>query len=616
MTQASPSPDANANLSIGEFVRVARRFWPFVARYKRKYFLGLLLILIAVPLAQFSVFLTRDLTDRVFLATDQTVDVRWATLLKILGLQASFWLLSSLLATAREVLEWYVSMRSTYDLRMAFYRHLYRLPLSFLQQRPPGEHVYRATEDIGPRDGDGYAPGLMGMIARMSPQLFEAAYGVLWSGILLCLIDPRLAMLLATYVVPFSICAHLMYDKMRKTAFGMRLRAETEAAVLRDSVGGLRTIKSAGRRALQRRLYARAASDTKRWQNQLSFQTVLATQGVVWAFRWMFNIVCFVYMANRVIEGNATVGDWVASMLLINEAQVPLEKAVQLVQQIRVQMVPAQRVLQTLDVEPSLGDISGAAELGPALGTIQFRTVDFAYVPGLPVLQGVDIDIDQNTHTGIVGPSGAGKSSLMGLLLRIYEPTSGEVLVDGIPVSDLRLASLIDQCAVVPQQTYLYEGTIRDNVMYGDPKATPEDFEEACRASGVAEFVAKQEKGYETWIGEGATLSGGERQRIGIARALIRHPRILILDEATASLDSQTEAEILDCLHEVSKGRTTITIAHRLKAVSDCDQIVVLDAGRVVQLGSHQELLEVDGVYRRLWQTQAEETESVVSPHV
>lgn len=603
-------PTPKADLSIREFVRVARRFWPFAARYRAKVWLGLLLIALSVPLTQFSIFLTRDLADRVFLATDQTYEVRWGTLLQILGLQAGFWLLGSLLSTAREVLEWYVSMRSTYDLRMAYYRHLYRLPLSFLQQRPPGEHVYRATEDIGPRDGDGYAPGLMGMVARMGPQLFESVYAVLWSGILLFLLDPTLALLLALYVVPFSLCAHAMYDRMRITAFGMRHRAEIEAAVLRDSVGGLRTIKASGRRSLQRRLYARAASDTKRWQNQLSFQTVLTTQGVVWSLRWTFQIVCFVFMAGRVIDGSATVGEWLASTLLAIEAQTPLEKAVQLVQQIRMQMVPAQRVLQTLDVEPTLGDRPNAPALIPASSeglTVAFDAVHFAYVQGLPVLQGIDLRVPAGTHLGIVGPSGAGKSSLMSLLLRIYTPSAGTVQVDGQGVDAIELQSLLDACAVVPQQTYLYEGTIRDNILYGDPQASEETYLAAVERSGVGEFLVRQPEGDRTWVGEGSVLSGGERQRIGIARALVRNPRLLILDEATASLDAETEAGLLDTLYEAAKGRTAITIAHRLKAVERCDQIAVLDEGRVVQLGTHAELLAKPGLYQDLWRRQAEE---------
>lgn len=607
MSPVHPAFKPHPRLTFAGFKAVLRRFWPFVDRYRAKFVLGLLLILVAVPLGQFSVFLTRDVTNRILAATEEPVEARWAAVLGIVGIQALFWLVSSLLATAREVLEWYVSMRSTYDLRMAFYRHLYRLPLSFLQQRPPGEHLYRATEDIGPRDGDGYAPGLMGMITRQMPLLLEAVYGVAWGMFLLSLVDPMLAWMIAAYIVPFSLCAHWMYDKMRVSAFAARGMAAYEQAVLRDSIAGLKTVKSMGRTLLQRRIYARAASDTKRFQNQLSFQTTLTVQGVIMTFRLLFLAVVFVYMSHRVIGGHATIGDWVVTFLLVNEAQTPLEKAVQVVQQIRILMVPAQRVMETLDVEPTLRDKPGAAVLEAIEGTIAFQNVEFGYLPDLTVLHDVSFVVRPGEHVGFVGPSGAGKSSLMGLLLRLYAPNSGSVSVDGVDVQDVRLDTLIDQCAVVPQTAYLYEGTIRENILYGNPDASPEQFLQACADAGVADFAEHLPDGYDTWIGEGTMLSGGEKQRLCIARALIREPRILILDEATSSLDSRTESEILACLQTIAKGRTVLSIAHRLKAVQACDRIYVLEAGRIVQSGAHAELVEQTGLYRTMWQEQTAE---------
>ncbi len=594
-------------LTFRGFLRVFARFWPFVARYKGKFALGLLLILVAVPVGQFSVFLTRDVTNRILQTAEETVDSRWAAVLGIVALQACLWLVSSLLFTAREVIEWYLSMRSTYDLRMAFYRHLYRLPLSFLLQRPPGEHVYRATEDIGPRDGDGYAPGLMGMICRQVPLFFEAAYGMFWGGVLLWLVDPMLTIMVAAYAIPFCVCAHLMYDKVRLSAFAMRSTAAQEVAVLRDSVVGLRTVKALGRTFLQRRLYGRAAADTKRLQNQLSFQTVLTNQGLVWGFRFAFNLAVLLYMTHRVVGGNATIGDWVVSFLLVAEVQTPLEKAVQVVQQIRILMVPAQRVLESLDEEPALRDRPDAVKISDLQGKIEFDKVSFSYIEGAPVLKDVSVLVEPESKVGFVGPSGAGKSSLMGLLLRLYAPDRGEVRVDGLSVANANLDSLIDRCAIVPQNTYLYEGTLRENVLFGNKAASESAYLEACAVAGLDDFVALQSEGHDVWIGEGATLSGGERQRVGIARALIRDPKILILDEATASLDPRTESHILGSLRGIGEGRTVLVIAHRLKAVTDCDRVFVLDEGRIVQAGTHLELLEQQGLYRQMWDEQRAE---------
>lgn len=607
MSATHPALKPHPRLTLRELLRVLRRFWPFVARYRGKFALGLLLVLVAVPLGQFSVFLTRDVTNRILNASTESVEARWSAVLAIVGLQAAFWLVGSLLATAREVIEWYLSMRSTYDLRMAFYRHLYRLPLGFLQQRPPGEHLYRATEDIGPRDGDGYAPGLMGMICRQAPQLLEALYGVAWGAFLLSLVDPNLAWMLLAYIVPFALCANWMYDKMRLSAFAARGMAAYEQAVLRDSIAGLRTLKSIGRTLLQRRVYARSAADTKRFQNQLNFQTVLTTQGVIVGFRLAFNAVVFWYMSHRVMSGAATIGDWVVSFLLLNEAQTPLEKAVQVVQQIRILAVPAQRVLETLDVEPALNDPPNAIVLGPLEGRVRYDRVGFSYLAGVPVLKEVSFLIAPGEHVGFVGPSGAGKSSLLGLLLRLYAPDQGTVTVDGHDVATVRLDSLLSQCAVVPQTAFLYEGTIRDNILYGNPDADDETFGRACQDAGVEAFAQRLPDGYDTWIGEGTMLSGGEKQRVCIARALVRNPRILILDEATSSLDARTESEILDCLNRIARGRTVVSIAHRLRAVRQCDRIHVLDAGRIVESGSHDELVAHPGLYHRMWREQSAE---------
>ncbi|MBZ0213830.1 MAG: ABC transporter ATP-binding protein/permease, partial [Nitrospirae bacterium] len=264
----------------------------------------------------------------------------------------------------------------------------------------------------------------------------------------------------------------------------------------------------------------------------------------------------------------------------------------------------AQRVQQTLDVEPDLDDRPDAVSLAGCEPTIAFENVTFGYDAEYPVLRDVSFTVPAGTHVGIVGPSGAGKSSLMGLFLRLYAPNSGRLTVGGVDIQQAQLATLIEQCAIVPQTAFLYEGTIRENVMYGNPKASEDDLDRALTESGVAEFAERFPEGIDTWIGEGTMLSGGEKQRICIARALIRNPRFMVFDEATASLDSETESSILESLHELVRGRTAVSIAHRLKAVRRCDHIVVLQAGSVVQQGTHEDLVKTPGCYQDMWQEQ------------
>lgn len=601
------------DLSITGYFRVLRRFWTYVKPYKSKFILVFLLLILSVPLTQVAIFLTRDVVNNALVASGKTVADRWAIVLRIVTIQSLFWFAGAILSTMREVLEWYTSMRSTYDLRRAFYRHLHCLPLQFLRTRPAGEHLYRSTIDFGKPDGDGYDPGVMGMITRQFSQLVEQAYSVVWGGIFLYLINPMLGYLLTLYMIPYVLVGWWSYDKVRLAYFRQRHREEYETAVLRDSVASLRTLKSMGRTQFQLRRYAHAAVRTRRRAMELLWWQTIADNAALWSVRWVFNGLLLAYTSLLVINGKLTVGDWFASTALLAAVQLPLEKFFLLVQTLRRDMVPAQRILETLDVEPELGDKPNAHELGPIQGLVEFKDVRFSYEPGKEVLHGVSFVVQPGQHVGFVGPSGAGKSSVLNLLLRLHAPDSGQICVDGFDTMDVALETLLDQTSVVPQSTYLYDDTIAGNIRFGDPRADEETFDRAVRESGVADFAARRTEGLETEIGEGATVSGGERQRIGIARALIRSPRILLLDEATANLDPHTEGDLLATLKEVSVGRTTITVAHRLKAVKSCDLIFVMENGQIVETGTHAQLVRADGLYARLWRSQAETVDEALS---
>ena len=605
-----------------EALRLLARFWPFVRPYRGKLFLSLALLLFAVPLGQFALFLTRDVTNGALLATNQTVDQRWATVVRIVELQAVFWLASAILSTWQEVLTWYGSMRATFDVRLAFYRHLVRLPLGTLQRRTPGEHLYRATADmvsmfrtindgreIGmaaySNDVDPYDPGVMGMIVRIAPLLVGTVYSLLWGAALLFLIDPVLSLFLAVYIVPFALVSSAMFRRARRTAFGAKRRTETEMGVLRDGIAGLRTLKAFGRLDLGKRRYYAAAARARRRTVRLLGEMVQTQQLAQAGLKWTFSTVVSVYVVLRILNGKATIGDWVATFLLIEAAQLPLETFVQLFQVVRLQLVPAERVLETLDAPLRLADRPDAVPMPPLAGALIFEGVEFAYEVGQPVLKGIDLEVRPGEYLGIVGPSGAGKSSLVNLALRLYGADAGGVRYDGQDVRDVRLDTLLAQTATVPQVTAIYEGTILDNVLFGDPWASPGSVERALDLSGVAAFAARQPQGIDTPLGEGAAISGGERQRVGIARALVRNPKVLFLDEPTASLDPATEDAVLKAIDGLREGLTILSIAHRLKAVAGCDRIVVMEAGRIVQQGAHAELVARDGLYRTLWEEQA-----------
>lgn len=612
-----------------------RYLWRFVHPYRGKFVLGLCLLFLAVPLGQFALFLTRDVTNQALTAVQLPSDERWAIVLRVIGLQFVFWLASNVLSVWREVIEWYTSMKSTFDLRIAFYRHLQKLPMSFLSKRTPGEHLYRSTADmvsmfaIGNRietvtpagqmppeskevrltyyysnDVDPYDPGVMGMITRSIPLFLETLYALGWGAALLWLIDPVLAMSLLAYIVPFSTISYLSFSQSQKAALRFKAKTEAETGVLRDSIAGLRVLKALGRTRHQLGNYFHAARIARTSGVGLVWSMVLTQNILQQGMRWAFTASLYLYQAHRILLGQATLGDWIATALLIEAAQMPLQNFVQLLQLLKMQAVPASRIVETLQVEPTLLDKPVPVRIGEVIGSIGFENVTFSYNEGRPALHDVSLDIQPGEYVGIVGPSGAGKSSLVNLILRLYAADSGRVLIEGHDVLDIELQSFLDQVGTVPQTTYLYAGTIRENILFGNPFATDEEVDTAVKMAGLSPYVERHELGLETLVEEGSTVSGGERQRIGIARALVRNPRLFLLDEATGSLDPATEQTVLETVEHLRKGRTVVTIAHRLKAVVPCDRILVLDAGRIVQQGTHDQLVGVPGLYQDLWRRQ------------
>jgi len=267
-------------------------------------------------------------------------------------------------------------------------------------------------------------------------------------------------------------------------------------------------------------------------------------------------------------------------------------------------MASLKRVFELLDIEPSIKDTPGAAELPPLQGKIEFHNVSFAYEQD-KVLQNINLTVQPGESVALVGRTGSGKSTLINLIQRFYDPTAGKILVDGQDLRQVTIHSLRSQMAIVPQETALFSGTIKDNISYGQTRTTEREIREAAIQANIHDFIEGLPNGYQTEVGErGTKLSGGEKQRIAIARAILRNPKILILDEATSSLDAETESLIRDALEKLMKGRTTLIIAHRLSTIEKVNKIVVLDDGAIVESGTHLELLAQGGLYQHLHQIQ------------
>lgn len=390
--------------------------------------------------------------------------------------------------------------------------------------------------------------------------------------------------------------------------------ADTEAAGRAvDSLLNFETVKSFAAESRESERYDRAlasyASAAVRAYNSLVLlnilQSVIMTVGLlgmVLAAGWL------------VASGPMGPGDITAVILIMTNLYAPLNILGFAYREIKQTSIDMEKMFTLLDEEPDVADAPNATALKPARGEVVFDNVSFAHEGRDVGLGGVSFIAPAGKTTAIVGPSGAGKSTVLKLLFRFYDPSSGKVSIDGQDLRSVTQASLRRTLGLVPQDVVLFNDTIRYNIGYGNPDASQHDLEEAARSAQLLHFIESLPQGWETRVGErGLKLSGGEKQRVGIARVVLKNPTILILDEATSSLDSATEAEVQDALEAASRGRTTLVVAHRLSTIANSDQIVVLDAGRIVERGTHAQLIALDGLYASLWKHQAEEPETVAA---
>jgi ABC-type multidrug transport system fused ATPase/permease subunit len=488
------------------------------------------------------------------------------------------------------------------DLRRDLYSAFQRLSTSWYDHRSSGDLLTRVSEDVMNMERmliDGIEQGLIALL-----QLF----GV---GIILFRIDPLLAAwslapipFLAAGALYYTLTAHPRYRVQRKASSAMN-------SLLMDHLQGMRQIKTYGWLEEGANRFEKVAQDVR-----------AASLGIMkaWAFyspsmAWFAAAgTCLVLWVGgmSVLDGKMAVGELVAFLLYVGMFYEPVGRLHSLNQLIQAGRAAGERVFAILDAEPEPGHITTSPlhALPPRKGSAReviFKTIHFSYRTGREVLHGIDLQIPAGTSLALVGPTGAGKTTLATLVARFHDPTSGEVLLDGVSLPHISLKDLRREVGVVTQEPFLFQATIRENLELGKPNATDVEIEKVLRASCALDFVQALADGWNSKVGErGVRLSAGERQRLSIARALLKDPPVLILDEATASVDTATEKQIQMALDHLLAGRTSIVVAHRLSTVRKADKIAVVESGRILELGNHDSLIRSGGLYAKLWSIQSE----------
>ena len=578
-------------VKTGRFLRLCGRYLRPHARREAEMFVYMLLGLafnVVFP------FVTRRLFDTALPSG------KFSEVLQLLLFLAVAFVVSLVAGLRRVYLTAYVGGAVVRDVRAQMFARIQGLSNGWFTRHQQGDVLSRLFSDVAVLE------------AGLSQTLREGVFQVLSlivSFVVLLLLNVPLTVIVLAGVPLVALIYRGMAAGAQKRSVAVQEQTSSLLAVAAENYGAQPVVKAFGLEARERSRFARAADRLFLSQRRLAlFGGVFELS--VGTIVMLLRLVVLGLGAWLILNGHLTIGGLVAFLGVMGEVLTPVATLTGIGQQIQASTGALVRINAVLDEIPDIDERPNAQPLPPLNQEIRLTGVEFSYTPGRPVLEDIDVVIPAGRRVAFVGPSGAGKSSILQLLTRFYDPDEGAVLFDGREHRQATVASVRTQIGVVFQDSFLFASTIRDNIALGKPGATDAEVEAAARAAEIDDFIDSMPQRYDTLVGErGGRLSGGQRQRISIARALIRDPRILILDEATSALDPRTERLITDTLERASKGRTTVAVTHRLTSIAAYDLIFVVVAGRILEQGTHEQLLELGGTYARLW---AEQTSAVV----
>ncbi len=592
------TPDEAAARSLSDFQEF-RRLFAFVKPYRWQLVAAMVFIVLGSILGLAGPYTLQYLIDAVFSQNNpQLLNQITLVLITIFALQSvTYFFRAYLLA--------FIGEHVMADLRIKLFAHLQAMSLSFFNERRTGELVSRLSNDVSTVRNV--------VTTDISTGLSQ---GLTFIGALIIIIvtDWRLTLFMFVLIPTVIVFALWFGRRLRKIATSVQDELAGATTVLEESLSGVRVVQSFTREdyeigRYQSGILATLALAMKRVRLSSIFGPVISFLG--------FSAVAAIFWfgGHQVLNGTLTAGQLFMFLILTFTIAGSLGQFSGLWASLQEALGATRRLFELLDTEPDIADAPAARPLPPIVGRITLDDVSFAYKddPNTAALEHITLDVQPGEVLALVGPSGAGKTTLMNLIPRFYDPVAGRLLVDGSNVRDVTIKSLRAQIGIVPQETLLFGGTVRENILYGRLEASEADMIEAARAANAHDFVMQLPKGYDTIVGErGVKLSGGQRQRIAIARAILKDPRILLLDEATSSLDSESEGQVQEALDRLMQNRTSVVIAHRLSTVHHANRIAVLNEGKLVELGTHEELLVHDGLYARLYRMQFKEPAPVV----